>query len=89
MREALKVLAGKGLTDARQNRGTFVRERVHWNLLDADVIRWRMETGGGTQLLHDLADVRSIIEPAAAHRAALHRTDADPTALEAALEAMG
>lgn len=89
MREALKVLAGKGLTDARQKRGTFVRERAHWNLLDADVIRWRMETGDGTQLLHDLADVRSIIEPAAAHRAALHRTDADLTALEAALEAMG
>ncbi|MES4904339.1 MULTISPECIES: FCD domain-containing protein [unclassified Streptomyces] len=89
MREALKVLAGKGLIDARQKRGTFVRERTHWNLLDADVIRWRMETGDGSQLLRDLADVRSIVEPAAAHRAALHRTDADLTALENALEAMG
>ncbi|MEJ1198701.1 MULTISPECIES: FCD domain-containing protein [unclassified Streptomyces] len=89
MREALKVLAGKGLTDARQKRGTFVRERTHWNLLDADVIRWRMETGDGGQLLRDLSDVRSIVEPAAAHRAALHRTDADLAALEAALEAMG
>ncbi|MFD7769222.1 FadR/GntR family transcriptional regulator [Streptomyces sp. NPDC059787] len=89
MREALKVLASKGLTDARQKRGTFVRERAHWNLLDADVIHWRMETGDGTQVLRDLADVRSIIEPAAAHRAALHRTDADLSALEAALEDMG
>ncbi|GAA2433327.1 FadR/GntR family transcriptional regulator [Streptomyces glaucus] len=89
MREALKVLAGKGLIDARQKRGTFVRERVHWNLLDADVIHWRMETGDGGQLLRDLADVRSIVEPAAAHRAALHRTDADLAALEAALDAMG
>lgn len=89
MREALKVLAGKGLTDARQKRGTFVRERAQWNLLDADVIRWRMEAGDGTQLLRDLADVRAIIEPAAAHRAALHRTDADLAALETALEAMG
>ncbi|MGW0086965.1 FadR/GntR family transcriptional regulator [Streptomyces sp. NPDC003393] len=89
MREALKVLAGKGLTDARQKRGTYVRERVHWNLLDADVIRWRMETGDGAHLLRDLADVRSIVEPAAAHRAALHRTDADLAALEAALDAMG
>ncbi|MGO4754293.1 FadR/GntR family transcriptional regulator, partial [Streptomyces sp. 2MCAF27] len=89
MREALKVLAGKGLIDARQKRGTFVRERTHWNLLDADVIRWRMETGDGSQLLRDLADVRSIVEPAAAHRAALHRTDADLVALEIALDAMG
>ncbi|GAB2604735.1 FadR/GntR family transcriptional regulator [Streptomyces capparidis] len=89
MREALKVLAGKGLIDARQKRGTFVRERAHWNLLDADVIRWRMETGDAPQVLRDLADVRSIVEPAAARRAALHRTDADLSALEAALEDMG
>ncbi|MFH9729723.1 FadR/GntR family transcriptional regulator [Streptomyces sp. NPDC017260] len=89
MREALKVLAGKGLTDARQKRGTYVRDRAHWNLLDADVIRWRMETGDGGPLLRDLADVRSIVEPAAAQRAALHRTDADLTALETALDAMG
>lgn len=39
--------------------------------------------------MRDLADVRSIIEPAAAHRAALHRTDADLEALEAALGLMG
>ncbi|MDX3383307.1 FCD domain-containing protein [Streptomyces niveiscabiei] len=89
MREALRVLAGKGLTDARQKRGTFVRERAHWNLLDADVIRWRMETGDGDRLLRDLTDVRAIVEPAAARRAALHRTDADLAALDAALDAMG
>ncbi|MEU4893038.1 FCD domain-containing protein [Streptomyces sp. NPDC044780] len=89
MRESLKVLAGKGLIDARQKRGTFVRERRHWNLLDADVIRWRVDGGAGEELMRDLADVRSIIEPAAARRAALHRTDADLGTLEAALEAMG
>lgn len=89
MRESLKVLAGKGLVDARQKRGTFVRERKHWNLLDADVIRWRVEGGAGEELMRDLADVRSIIEPAAARRAALHRTDADLAALAAALDSMG
>ncbi|MBM7440549.1 FadR/GntR family transcriptional regulator [Streptomyces sp. HB132] len=89
MRESLKVLAGKGLTDARQKRGTFVRERRHWNLLDADIIRWRVEGGDGGRLMRDLADVRSVVEPAAAHRAALHRTDADLAALERALDAMG
>ncbi|MFF9100258.1 FadR/GntR family transcriptional regulator [Streptomyces rubrogriseus] len=89
MRESLKVLAGKGLVDARQKRGTFVRARKDWNLLDADVIRWRVEGGAGEDLMRDLADVRSIIEPAAAHRAALHRTQADLDALEAALGLMG
>ncbi|WP_405659795.1 FCD domain-containing protein [Streptomyces sp. NBC_01166] len=89
MRESLKVLASKGLIDARQKRGTFVTERSRWNLLDADVIRWRVEGGGADQLMRDLADVRSIVEPAAAHRAALHRTDADLVALQEALDAMG
>ncbi|WP_329204857.1 FCD domain-containing protein [Streptomyces sp. NBC_00683] len=89
MRESLKVLASKGLIDARQKRGTFVTERSRWNLLDADIIRWRVDSGGGEQLMRDLADVRSIVEPAAAHRAALHRTEADLAALQGALDAMG
>ncbi|MFI0776817.1 FadR/GntR family transcriptional regulator [Streptomyces sp. NPDC021212] len=88
MRESLKVLAGKGLIDARQKRGTYVRPRSAWNLLDADVIRWRMAGGDGERLMRDLTDVRSVVEPAAAHRAALRRTDADLTALDAALTAM-
>ncbi|MFF5157866.1 FadR/GntR family transcriptional regulator [Streptomyces sp. NPDC000348] len=88
MRESMKVLAGKGLIDARQKRGTFVRERKHWNLLDADIIRWQVDSGAGQRLMRDLADVRSIVEPAAAHRAALHRTEQDLHALQAALDAM-
>ncbi|MGW2261336.1 FadR/GntR family transcriptional regulator [Streptomyces sp. NPDC001780] len=88
MRESMKVLAGKGLIDARQKRGTFVRERKHWNLLDADLIGWQVESGGGQRLMRDLADVRSIVEPAAAHRAALHRTTEDLHAMRAALDAM-
>ncbi|MEV0026627.1 FCD domain-containing protein [Streptomyces atroolivaceus] len=48
-----------------------------------------METGDGTQLLRDLADIRSIVEPTAAHRAARYRTADDLTALETALDAMG
>ncbi|MFB4195563.1 FadR/GntR family transcriptional regulator [Streptomyces carpaticus] len=88
MRESLKVLAGKGLIDARQKRGTFVRERRDWNLLDADIMRWRVESGAGERLMRDLADVRAIIEPAAARRAALHRTADDLRTLEAALDAM-
>ncbi|MCE7080398.1 FadR/GntR family transcriptional regulator [Streptomyces sp. ST2-7A] len=88
MREALKVLAGKGLVDARQKRGTFVRPRAEWNLLDPDLIRWRARGGDTDRLLRDLADVRAVVEPAAAHRAALHRTEADLEALDAALAAM-
>lgn len=63
MRESLKVLAGKGLIDSRQKRGTFVQPDREWNFLDADVIRWRVAGGHGAKLLGDLAEVRAIIEP--------------------------
>ncbi|MER8011832.1 MULTISPECIES: FCD domain-containing protein [unclassified Streptomyces] len=92
LRESLKVLAAKGMVDARQKRGTFVRARSDWNLLDADVLRWQFEGGGADEadraLLRDLAEVRAIIEPAAVRLAAQRRTDADVAALDAALEAM-
>ncbi|MCI3278430.1 FadR/GntR family transcriptional regulator [Streptomyces cylindrosporus] len=93
LRESLKVLAAKGMVDARQKRGTFVRARADWNLLDADVLRWQFEGGRTTDadraLLHNLAEVRAIIEPAAVRLAAERRTDDDLAALEGALVAMG
>ncbi|MEW2486534.1 FadR/GntR family transcriptional regulator [Streptomyces sp. NPDC048411] len=93
LRESLKVLAAKGMVDARQKRGTFVRARCDWNLLDADVLRWQFTggTGSGTDLalLRNLGEVRGIIEPAAVRLAAERRTDTDLDALEAALTAMG
>ncbi|AVH60626.1 MULTISPECIES: FadR/GntR family transcriptional regulator [Streptomyces] len=93
LRESLKVLAAKGMVDARQKRGTFVRPRSDWNLLDADVLRWQFTESSGTgadpALLRNLGEVRGIIEPAAVRLAAARRTDADLESLEAALAAMG
>jgi DNA-binding FadR family transcriptional regulator len=93
LRESLKVLAAKGMVDARQKRGTFVRDRSDWNLLDADVLRWQIQGAGSAEadrgLLRNLAEVRAIVEPAAVRLAAERRTDADLAALEDALTAMG
>ncbi|WP_266393195.1 FadR/GntR family transcriptional regulator [Streptomyces canus] len=92
LRESLKVLAAKGMVDARQKRGTFVRSRADWNLLDADVLRWQFEGGRKTEadraLLQNLAEVRAIIEPAAVRLAAERRTEADLAALDEAIAAM-
>jgi DNA-binding FadR family transcriptional regulator len=88
VREAMKVLAAKGLVDSRQKRGTFVRPREDWSLLDADVIRWQFEGRGRRPFLDQLAEVRAIVEPAGARLAALRRTDDDLQVLAAALEAM-
>jgi GntR family transcriptional regulator, galactonate operon transcriptional repressor len=88
LREALKVLAAKGLVDARQKRGTFVRSRADWNLLDADIIRWQFAERSDDGFLDNLHEVRRIVEPAGARLAAQRRTDADLTILEAALATM-
>ncbi|GIH15151.1 FadR/GntR family transcriptional regulator [Rugosimonospora africana] len=88
LRESLKVLAAKGLVGARQKRGTFVTAPEEWNMLDADVLRWRVAAQPTQALLDQLAEVRRIVEPAAAALAAARRGDADLDALEQALAGM-
>jgi GntR family galactonate operon transcriptional repressor len=88
LREALKVLTAKGLVDARQKRGTFVRPRAAWNLLDGDVIRWHLADVEGSRLLSEMTEIRSIFEPAVARLAAERRTDEDLAELQDALDEM-
>jgi GntR family galactonate operon transcriptional repressor len=88
LREALRVLGGKGLVDARQKRGTIVAPAGAWNLLDPDVLRWQVAAQTGSGMLEALAEVREIVEPPAARLAAQRRTEADLAALEHALAAM-
>lgn len=88
IREALRVLGAKGLVDSRPKRGTFVRSRDAWSLLDSDVMRWRREAQrDDDRLLADLSELRDAIEPAAARLAAMRRTDEDISKLESAFEA--
>lgn len=88
VREALRVLGAKGLVDARQKRGTFVTPRTSWHLLDPDVIRWQFAGRTDKKFLDNLAEMRGVIEPAAARLAAGRRTNADLDELQAALEDM-
>ncbi|GIG62905.1 GntR family transcriptional regulator [Longispora fulva] len=88
VRETLKVLAAKGMVDARQKRGTFVRPRSDWNLLDGDVLRWQFASSASDRMIDQLQEVRGIVEPASARLAAERRDDADLAALESALTAM-
>ena len=88
LREALKVLSAKGLVDARQKRGTFVRPRAFWNTLDVDVMRWRSEGPPDMDLLSNLTEVRSVVEPAAARMAAERATEEDIACMTQALARM-
>lgn len=88
LREAIKVLAAKGLVDVRPKTGTRVLPRSHWNLIDPDVMHWRFEDGTSEWLLRELTEVRMIVEPAAARLAAIRRTEDDLERIEEQLQAM-
>jgi len=87
-REALKVLAAKGLVESRPKTGTRVRSRSEWNMLDPDLLAWSFETGPSETFARSLFEFRQIIEPAAAAIAA-ERADADEIRnMKNAIEAM-
>lgn len=86
-RESLKVLAGKGMIEAKPKTGTRVRPRRFWNHLDPDLLVWRFGAGaedGGKQLF----ELRRMVEPAAAELAAARATDRMIDELDAAYRAM-
>lgn len=84
LREAIKVLAAKGLVYSRPRTGTRVSPRQAWNLLDPDVLAWQQHGASSVAFLKKLTEVRLIVEPAAAELAAQR---AGATAVQAIAEA--
>ncbi len=70
IRDAVKVLVGKGLLEVRRGIGTRVRNRNNWGLLDDDVLAWHQAAPPNPDLLRQLMDIRRVIEPKAARWAA-------------------
>src|SRR5262249_18820510 len=58
LREAIKVLAAKGLVESRPKTGTRVRPRGEWNLLDPDVLAWQLAAGPVESFVADLFELR-------------------------------
>src|SRR2546430_14427459 len=79
LREAVRVLAAKGLVHAQPKTGTRVRPRSEWNIVDPDVLAWRVEAGPDSELYEQVTEVRVGIEPQAA-RLAAGRATADEIA---------
>jgi DNA-binding FadR family transcriptional regulator len=74
MREAIKVLAAKGLVDPRPKVGTRVRGREQWNMLDPDILNWSFASGDAEQYAIHLSEMRRVLEPEAAAMAAQRAT---------------
>lgn len=89
VREAVKILTSKGLLAVSPKRGTIVRPTSDWNQLDPELLKIRLQqTGEREDFLAHLSEIRDMFEPVAADLAARRRTDADVTAIFAALEGM-
>lgn len=88
MREAIRGLVAKGMIDSRPRLGTRVREPAHWNHLDPDVLRWRVETTDTETYLKKMFQLRYATEPAAAAMAAINADAEDRARLTRDFQAM-
>lgn len=88
VREAVKILAGKGLVSVGPRIGTRVRPRRDWSFLDHDVLAWIGRGGHDRDLMLALDETRRIIEPAAAALAAERADPEERRRIRRAYEAM-
>lgn len=88
IRESLSILKAKGLIAARQKAGTHVRERINWNMLDAELLDWTWAQRPTDEFGRQLLQVRRIVEPEACAICAERASDADLARIERAYHAM-
>lgn len=87
-REAIRILAAKGLVESRPKAGTRITDPSRWHILDPDVLAWTFEGEPSQSAIDDLFELRLVIEPAAAELAAARRTGAHLAQMGHALEEM-
>lgn len=87
-REAVRMLAAKGLVQSRTRTGTRVSAVEQWHLLDPDVLAWVFAGEPELEVLQGLFELRTIIEPEAAAIAAARRSDKNLEVMRNALQRM-
>ena len=70
IREAIKHLAGKRLIDVQPKIGTRVLPFNDWNLLDREVLSWRLTAQFDSKIVEDIFEMRLCFEPRACYLAA-------------------
>lgn len=84
IRDAIKILVGKGLLDVRRGIGTQVKPRNQWIMLDDDVLAWHLSAPPNVDFVNQLMDVRLAFEPKMARWAAERGTEEDLQEIEKA-----
>ena len=88
VREAVKMLAAKGLISSRPRQGIRVEQPSNWNLYDTSVLKWLLDSSPSLLVLKDCLQMRRAIEPQAAALAAEYAKDEDIDQIEAAVNSM-
>lgn len=88
VREAVKMLAAKGLVESRPRRGTTVTPSSGWNFFDREVLLWLREGNPNPAIIVELLQLRLGVEPQAAGLAARHGSDSQLAAVAKAYENM-
>ena len=63
VREAIKMLAAKGLIVSRTKIGSRVQPRERWNFLDRDMLAWYCKAMDRRKFLDSIQEVRLVLEP--------------------------
>ncbi|AJZ88137.1 GntR family transcriptional regulator [Klebsiella michiganensis] len=88
VRNALQILAAKGLITIQAKKRSTVNLREQWSLLDMDVLSWLAEGKVDKQLVEQLMITRLIFEPNVATLAAMNASGHDLAVMEDALTKM-
>jgi DNA-binding FadR family transcriptional regulator len=88
VREAIRMLAAKGLVVARPKIGSRVEPRERWNLLDREVLSWYGAAMDREKFLMSIQEMRRIFEPEAAALAARNHTAQQMKAIDDAMRGM-
>ncbi|MBP1132417.1 MULTISPECIES: FadR/GntR family transcriptional regulator [Serratia] len=72
VREAVKMLAAKGMLLPRPRIGTRVMPQSQWNFLDQDLLTWWMTKENFDQVMQHFLILRTSLEPQACSLAAAH-----------------
>jgi DNA-binding FadR family transcriptional regulator len=88
VREAIKLLTGKGLIRSTPRLGTVVRPPAEWNRLDPDVLVWELSEGPDESFVRDLFELRRMVEPEACAIAAARASVTARHTIEDAFQAL-
>ncbi|KFI91719.1 GntR-family transcriptional regulator [Bifidobacterium saguini DSM 23967] len=73
-REVTRVLESMGLVSVKRKAGATANPIEQWNILDPQVIQWRLRGPHRISALHELSQLRAAVEPVAARLSASHAT---------------